>query len=625
VNKKINFKLIAWYAVLGALIFWSFAPPKAPPELKYTTFLEEVEKGNVAEVVELRESRVLVVTLKNERTADAAVKGEAAAERHKVFRVMKSSDGLAMLLKDKKVTLQSVDGKPGFFSNLAWFMLPMLLILVLWFFIMKRQQGTMGGGLKGMFGFGKHHAKFIPASDQTNKVTFADVAGVEEAKEELREVVDFLRNPAKYDYLGGKIPKGVFLSGPPGTGKTLLARAVAGEAGCNFFSISGSDFVEMFVGVGASRVRSLFEDAKKFAPSIIFFDEIDAVGRHRGTGLGGGHDEREQTLNQLLVEMDGFEANSGVIVIAASNREDVLDPALLRSGRFDRRVVVGLPDLQAREKILGIHAKTRKFAPEVNMLQIAKGTPGFTGADLANLINEAALLAARGNKQLIELVDLEAAKDKIFEGPERKSFVMLPKDREIIASHEAGHAVVADYLYKQEPDDADPVHKVTIIPRGRSLGSTHQLPEIDHIQYSKKQILNKIATLLGGRVAEAIRAEKTQKLHAITTGAGNDLERATDIVRKMICEWGFYAEEFGLRTFGSASGNPFIGRDFAHERNYSEAQAAEIDGKIKVILQDCEKLARSILVERADTHANLAIALLERESLTGDDLKLCLA
>ena len=481
-------------------------------------------------------------------------------------------------------------------------MLPFVILIAFWIFLMNQVQG---GGSKVM-SFGKSRAKRM--APDSPKIGFKDVAGVDEAVEELQEIKEFLENPKKFQALGARIPKGVLLYGPPGTGKTLLARAVAGEAGVPFFSISGSDFVEMFVGVGASRVRDLFEQAKQASPCIVFMDEIDAVGRHRGAGLGGGHDEREQTLNQLLVEMDGFETNEGVILIAATNRPDVLDPALLRPGRFDRQVVVPRPDVKGREEILRVHARRIPLAPNVELKTLARGTPGFSGADLANLVNEAALLAARQNKKLVEMPDFENAKDKVLMGVERRSMIISDAEKRTIAYHEAGHALVADFL-----PGADPLHKVTIIPRGRALGLTMQLPMDDKYNYSRDYLINRITILMGGRTAEEIVLQQQ------TTGAGDDLEKATEMARKMVCEWGM-SDKLGPLTFGKNEEHIFLGREVARAKDYSEETALAIDGEIKRIVLECATRARQILEENIEKLHALARALLERESLDSEEI-----
>jgi cell division protease FtsH len=481
--------------------------------------------------------------------------------------------------------------------------LPWVLLLVVWLIIMRRMQGQ---GPRGIFSFGKSRAKML--TEGSSKVTFLDVAGADEAKQELGEIIEFLKEPTKFQKLGGKIPRGVLLLGPPGTGKTLLARAVAGEAGVPFFSISGADFVEMFVGVGASRVRDLFEQGKKSAPCIIFIDEIDAVGRHRGAGLGGGHDEREQTLNQLLVEMDGFEQNSGVIIIAATNRPDVLDPALMRPGRFDRQVVVDRPDVKGREGILRVHTKNIPLADDVILETLAKGTPGLAGAELANLVNEAALLAARQNDKAVSMRHFEEAKDKVMMGMERKSLIISEKEKKITSYHEIGHVLVARMI-----PEADPVHKVTIIPRGRALGLTTYLPIDEKHTYSKAYLEAMITYALGGRAAERLIFKE------LTTGAGNDIERATELSRKMVCEWGM-SDKLGPLTYGARDEEIFLGRQITRNRNYSEDTAISIDEEIKKIVTNGMKRAEKILSENLDTLHRLAAALLEREILDGAEI-----
>jgi cell division protease FtsH len=478
---------------------------------------------------------------------------------------------------------------------------PFILLLGFWIFMMRQMQS---GGNKAL-SFGKSRARLH--SSQQKKVTFKDVAGVEEAKEELQEIIEFLREPQRFQKLGGRIPKGVLLIGPPGTGKTLLARAIAGEANVPFFSISGSDFVEMFVGVGASRVRDLFEQGKKNAPCIVFIDEIDAVGRHRGAGLGGGHDEREQTLNQLLVEMDGFESNEGVILVAATNRPDVLDPALLRPGRFDRRVVVGRPDVKGREAILRVHTKKVPIADDVDLMVIARGTPGFAGADLANLVNEAALIGARQNRKVVTMADFEIAKDKVLMGVERKSLIISEEEKRNTAYHEAGHALLAAVMPK-----ADPVHKVTIIPRGMALGVTMQLPLDDKHSYSKEYLQTEVTIMMGGRIAEE------RYLHQLTTGAGNDIERATEIARKMVCEWGM--SELGPLSFGKKEEQIFLGREIAQHRDYSEDTAIKIDAEVQKIIRGAYEQARLLIEERSEALVRIAEALLEREVLDGEEV-----
>jgi cell division protease FtsH len=504
-------------------------------------------------------------------------------------------------LQDHSVNVEIKDSSSGNWVSILINLSPFIVIFAFWIFMMRQMQS---GGNKAL-SFGKSRARLH--STQQKKVTFKDVAGVEEAKEELQEIIEFLREPQKFQKLGGRIPKGVLLIGPPGTGKTLLARAIAGEASVPFFSISGSDFVEMFVGVGASRVRDLFEQGKKNAPCIVFIDEIDAVGRHRGAGLGGGHDEREQTLNQLLVEMDGFESNEGVILVAATNRPDVLDPALLRPGRFDRRVVVGRPDVQGREAILRVHTKKIPLSDNVDLSVLGRGTPGLAGADLANLVNEAALNAARQNRKVVTMFDFETAKDKILMGAERKSLILSDAEKRNTAYHEAGHALVAAVL-----PEADPLHKVTIIPRGMALGVTMQLPIDDKHSYSKDYLLAQVAILMAGRIAE----EKF--MHHMTTGAGNDIERASELVRKMVCEWGM--SELGPLSFGKKEEQIFLGREITQHRDYSEETAIRIDEQVKKLVQGCYDTAAAIIDERAEALAKIAETLLEREILDGDEV-----
>ncbi|MFQ5631224.1 MAG: ATP-dependent zinc metalloprotease FtsH, partial [bacterium] len=484
-------------------------------------------------------------------------------------------------------------------------LLPWILLAGIWLFFLRRMQGG-GGGARGIFNFGRSRARLL--TENRPRSTFDDVAGADEAKQELREIIEFLKEPEKFQKLGGRIPKGALLLGPPGTGKTLLARAVAGEAGVPFFSMSGADFVEMFVGVGASRVRDLFEQGKKNAPCIIFIDEVDAVGRHRGAGLGGGHDEREQTLNQLLVEMDGFESNEGVILLAATNRPDVLDSALLRPGRFDRQIVVDRPDVRGREGILKVHTRNIAISRDVNLSVLAKGTPGFSGADLANMVNEAALLAARKNKRIVDMSDFEEAKDKTLMGTERKSMIITDEEKRITAYHEAGHALVA----KCTPG-ADPVHKVTIIPRGRALGVTMSLPIDEKHNYSQGYCESMLVHMMGGREAEKL------VLKEMTTGAGNDLERATGLARKMVCEWGM-SEMLGPLTFGKKEEEIFLGREIARHRDYSEKTAQIIDTEVKKVVLKAAEKAHQILSGNIDSLHRIAKALLEREILTGDEL-----
>jgi cell division protease FtsH len=517
------------------------------------------------------------------------------------------------LWTEKGLTITKIDNANSLFDTLIGF-LPWIFLIGIWIFIMRRMQsqgGGMGGGAKGIFSFGRSRAKLI--TENAPKVTFNDVAGADEAKVELEEIIEFLREPSKFQKLGGKIPRGVLLLGPPGTGKTLLARAVAGEAGVPFLSISGADFVEMFVGVGASRVRDLFDQAKKHAPCIVFIDEIDAVGRHRGAGLGGGHDEREQTLNQLLVEMDGFDQNVGVIIVAATNRPDVLDPALLRPGRFDRQVVVDRPDVRGREGILKVHTRNTPLGPDVDLQALARGTPGLSGADLANLVNEAALLAARRGGERLNMYDFENAKDKVMMGVERKSVLISDEEKKTTSYHECGHVIVAKSI-----PEADPVHKVTIIPRGRALGVTSYLPVDEKHTYSRDYLEAVITYALGGRAAERI------VFNQITTGAGNDIERATDIARKMVCEWGM-SEKLGPLRYGQAEQEVFIGRDFGHQKTFSDTTARIIDEEIRRIVETGSVRAESILRDKSETLERMANALLERETLDAGEIDLIMA
>jgi cell division protease FtsH len=587
-NSQFYKNLVLWM-VIGLIVILLFnlfqSSQPAKEEIVFSDFLRKVEQGEVREV-----------TIRGNLVTGRFSDGSA----FRVFTV--DYPDLVKVLRDRgvRIMVKPPDSNPWYAILLQW--VPMLLFIGVWIFFMRQMQG---GGAKAL-SFGKARARLI--SEKQNKVTFQDVAGVDEAKEELREIIEFLKDPQKFQKLGGKIPKGVLLVGPPGTGKTLLAKAIAGEANVPFFSISGSDFVEMFVGVGASRVRDLFEQGKKHAPCIIFMDEIDAVGRHRGAGLGGGHDEREQTLNQLLVEMDGFETNDGVILIAATNRPDVLDPALLRPGRFDRQVVVPRPDVKGREEILKVHARRIPLEPNVELKVVARGTPGFSGADLANLVNEAALLAARLNKKAVEMLDFENAKDKVLMGVERRSMIISEEEKRTIAYHEAGHALVADFL-----PGTDPVHKVTIIPRGRALGLTQQLPTDDKYNYSREYLLNRITILLGGRAAEEL------VLGQQTTGAGDDLEKATEMARKMVCEWGM-SDQLGPLTFGKNEEHIFLGREFARHKDYSEGTAVLIDAEIKRIVTDCAAKARQIVEENLERLHALARALLERESLDGEEI-----
>ncbi|MGH7381594.1 MAG: ATP-dependent zinc metalloprotease FtsH [Candidatus Methylomirabilales bacterium] len=554
-------------------------------ELNFSEFLARVDQGEVAEV-ELRGSAI------TGKLKDGTPFQTYAAEDPELVPGLRKQGVV--------ISAKPVEQTPWWSLVLNW--LPMLLFIGVWVFFMRQMQG---GGAKAL-SFGKARARLL--TEKQNRVTFADVAGVDEAKGELQEIIEFLKDPQKFQKLGGRIPKGVLLMGPPGTGKTLLARAIAGEANVPFFSISGSDFVEMFVGVGASRVRDLFEQGKKHAPCIIFMDEIDAVGRHRGAGLGGGHDEREQTLNQLLVEMDGFESNEGVILIAATNRPDVLDPALLRPGRFDRQVVVARPDIRGREEILKVHVKKIPLAPDVTLAVLARGTPGFSGADLANLVNEAALLAAREDKKFVEMKDFESAKDKVLMGVERKSLILSEEERRATAYHEAGHALVARLI-----PGTDPIHKVTIIPRGRALGITQQLPMDEKHNYHREYLLDNIAILMGGRVAEEL------VLGHMSTGAGNDLERATDLARKMVCEWGM-SEKLGPLTFGKREEMIFLGKEIAQHQDYSEQTAQEIDQEVRRFVIEAYERAKELAKSRVGALHALAAALLEREVLEGAEV-----
>ncbi|MCX5860606.1 MAG: ATP-dependent zinc metalloprotease FtsH [Desulfomonile sp.] len=569
-------------------IFHLFNQTKAPQrEISYSQFRQEVDQGAVKSVA-----------LQGNRIRGTYVDGTGN------FRTLSPHDNdLVPTLMKHKVDVQVLqeDDNPWYLTALvSW--LPMIFLIAIFVFFMRQMQA---GGGKAM-SFGKSRARLI--SDSQNKVTFQDVAGVEEAKDELQEIIEFLRDPKKFTRLGGKIPKGVLLLGSPGTGKTLLAKAVAGEASVPFFSISGSDFVEMFVGVGASRVRDLFIQGKKNAPCIIFIDEIDAVGRHRGAGLGGGHDEREQTLNQLLVEMDGFETNEGVILISATNRPDVLDPALLRPGRFDRQVIVPPPDIRGRTAILKVHTRKVPVAMDVDLETISRGTPGFSGADLANLVNEAALNAARLNKNEISMMDFEFAKDKVLMGGERRSLVISLEERRNTAYHEAGHAFVARMM-----PGTDPIHKVTIIPRGRALGVTQQIPLDDRHTYSKRYLSAQIAVLMGGRAAEEIF------LSQLTTGAGNDIERATDLARKMVCAWGM-SDLMGPLTFGQKEEQIFLGKEFARHRDYSEQTAKDIDREIRTLVTEHYEKAKKIIDENKGTVESIAEALLERETLDAAEI-----
>jgi len=579
-------KNLLFWVVVGLfmiLLFNLFSVPTHAPEedVIFSDFMAQLDKGEVTKVI-IKANHISAILKDGTRIRTYS------AEYPDMVKVLRE--------RNVQIEAKPPDENP-WYVNFLFTWGPFILFIGLWFFLMRQMQI---GGNKAL-SFGKSRARLL--TEERKKITFSDVAGIDEAKEEVVEIIEFLKDPRRFQKLGGRIPKGVLIVGPPGTGKTLLAKAIAGEAGVPFFSISGSDFVEMFVGVGASRVRDLFEQGKKHAPCIIFIDEIDAVGRLRGAGLGGGHDEREQTLNQLLVEMDGFDTTEGVILIAATNRPDVLDPALLRPGRFDRQIVVNRPDLRGRAEILKVHTKKVPIAPDVELEKIARGTPGFSGADLENLVNEAALWAARQNKKEVELVDFETAKDKVLMGAERKSMILSDDEKRTTAYHEAGHALMAKLL-----PGADPVHKVTIIPRGRALGVTMQLPTDDRHNYSKEFLYNTLAILMGGRVAEEL------VLKHITTGAGNDLERATDLARKMVCEWGM-SERLGPLTFGKKDEEIFLGREIATRRDFSEQVALEIDHEIKRLVTENYERAKRMLTEHIATLRALAEALLEKEVL----------
>ncbi len=589
-------QIVFWLLIIaGALLLYKLVNPRGnsytPVDL--TRIDQMIQSGELKQLT-VKQTETVAIDTHNQEYRVALSNEPAKNDLLKAAREVVNG----------KSRVPKVEEESG--SSYIWPMLitwaPLLFIIAIWIFMLRQMQS---GGNKAL-SFGKSRAKLL--NNQQKRVTFKDVAGVEEAKEELQEIIEFLKEPQKFQKLGGRIPKGVLMMGPPGTGKTLLARAIAGEANVPFFSISGSDFVEMFVGVGASRVRDLFEQGKKNAPCIIFIDEIDAVGRHRGAGLGGGHDEREQTLNQLLVEMDGFESNDGVILIASTNRPDVLDPALLRPGRFDRRVVVSRPDVRGREGILKVHTRKIPLGEDVDISVIARGTPGFTGADLANLVNEAALNAARYNKKLVAMGDFELAKDKVLMGAERKSMVISNEEKRVTAYHEAGHTLVG-----LKVPNADPVHKVTIIPRGMALGVTQQLPEGDRHNYSEEYLLGQIAILMGGRIAEETF------LGSITTGASNDIERATELARAMVCEYGM--SEMGPLTFGKKEEQIFLGREIAQHRDFSEDTAIKIDKQVKKIVTAQFERAKVIIEENRDTMVRLAECLLERESLDAVEIR----
>ncbi|KFB08837.1 ATP-dependent zinc metalloprotease FtsH [Nitratireductor basaltis] len=589
-----NFALWAIIAVLLIALFNLFQAPQqrsASRDVAYSEFLQDLSSGRVDSVT-ITGDRITGTYTDNKQTFQTYSPGD---------------DSLVQRLEDRGVTINARPESDGSNSLLGYFIswLPMILILGVWIFFMRQMQSGSGRAM----GFGKSKAKLL--TEAHGRVTFQDVAGVDEAKEDLEEIVEFLRDPQKFQRLGGKIPRGVLLVGPPGTGKTLLARSVAGEANVPFFTISGSDFVEMFVGVGASRVRDMFEQAKKNAPCIIFIDEIDAVGRHRGAGLGGGNDEREQTLNQLLVEMDGFEANEGIILIAATNRPDVLDPALLRPGRFDRQVVVPNPDVSGREKILKVHVRNVPLAPNVDLKIVARGTPGFSGADLANLVNEAALMAARRNKRLVTMLEFEDAKDKVMMGAERRSHAMTQEEKELTAYHEAGHAIVALNVPK-----ADPVHKATIIPRGRALGMVMQLPEGDRYSMSYKWMISRLAIMMGGRVAEELKFGKEN----ITSGASSDIEQATKLARAMVTQWGF-SDELGQVAYGENQEEVFLGHSVARQQNMSQETQQKIDSEVRRLIDEAYETARDILTKKNKEWIAIAEGLLEYETLSGDEIQ----
>jgi cell division protease FtsH len=587
-------QILIWVFMITCLIFlWQVVVKTTggnqEKNISLTTLLNDADQGKISEVT----------------VNGAEVTGKYRDDQKNIFHttVPGNYPDMYKTLRDHGVNITIKDQSPNQWLNLLISIAPFALLLGLWFFLLRQMQS---GGNKAM-SFGKSRARLL--SMQQKKITFKDVAGVDEAKEELKEIIEFLREAQKFQRLGGRIPKGVLLVGPPGTGKTLLARAVAGEANVPFFSISGSDFVEMFVGVGASRVRDLFEQGKKNAPCIIFIDEIDAVGRHRGAGLGGGHDEREQTLNQLLVEMDGFESNDGVILVAATNRPDVLDPALLRPGRFDRRVIVDRPDIRGREEVLKVHSRKVPMAEDVNLNVLARGTPGFSGADLANMVNEAALTAARYNRKSVHMYDFEVAKDKVMMGAERKSMLLTDEEKRTTAYHEAGHTLVSALR-----EHSDPLHKVTIIPRGMALGVTVYLPEEDQHTVTKDYLETRLATLMGGRCAEEIF------LKQMTTGAGSDIERSTELARKMVCEFGM--SKLGPMTFGKKEEQIFLGREIAQHRDFSDDTAKQIDAEVRAFVDTAYKSAYTILESNQDIMHRMAAALLERETLDANEIKL---
>jgi cell division protease FtsH len=602
--KKASKTGLIWIAILVAAIFFSTLWPsgeEGTTQISYSEYMQILKNDNMKKGEVVVKENILIGETKEPITRFGE-KGTPITRFKTVLPFV--DDEMVKEWGERGVEIKFITPSSEWTVILVN-SLPWILILVVWIFIARRMQG--GGGTKGIFSFGKSRAKMV--TEDKSKVTFADVAGADEAKQELQEIIEFLKDPAKFQRLGGKIPKGALLLGPPGTGKTLLAKAVAGEAGVPFLSMSGADFVEMFVGVGASRVRDLFETGRKHAPCIIFIDEMDAVGRHRGAGLGGGHDEREQTLNQLLVEMDGFDTKEGVILIAATNRPDVLDSALLRPGRFDRQIVVDRPDVRGREGILKVHTKKIPLAKDINLEILAKGTPGLSGADLANLVNEAALLAARKNRDKVTMADFEEAKDKVMMGMERKTLIISEDEKRSTAYHEAGHVLVSRLL-----PDTDPVHKVTIIPRGRALGVTSYLPIDEKHNYSKDYLSSMLAQLLGGRAAEKI------VLSQFTTGAGNDIERATDIARKMVCEWGM-SDVLGPVTFGKKEEEIFLGREIAQHRDYSETTAQDIDKEVRQIITNAQNTAEKLLNDNIDTLHRLSEALLDYEILDGEQIE----
>jgi cell division protease FtsH len=599
--KQSHKTLLLWVVLIFMfLAIWQFlGNTERKQAVAFSEFVSEVHAGKVKDIHIKDREYIYTLSEGDPRTAQKATTGPLADE---ALLATLRPDPTAKEQAAPKIYFEKEDNSP-FWSSTLVTLIPMVLIVLMFFVFMRQLQA---GGGKAM-SFGKSKARML--SDSQNKVTFADVAGADEAKDEVEEIIAFLKDPKKFQRLGGRIPKGVLMIGPPGTGKTLLARAIAGEAGVPFFSISGSDFVEMFVGVGASRVRDLFEQGKKHAPCIIFIDEIDAVGRHRGAGMGGGHDEREQTLNQLLVEMDGFEANDGVIIVAATNRPDVLDPAILRPGRFDRRITVNRPDVRGREAILRVHARKTPLAPDVELDVIARGTPGMSGADLENLVNEAALLAARQDKDALSMIDFEMAKDKVFMGTERRSMVITDEEKWSTAIHEAGHALVALSI-----NHHDPVHKVSVIPRGPALGVTFYLPKGDKLSLSKDQAEAQIASALGGRIAENIFFNR------LNTGAGSDIKHVSRIARSMVCEWGM-SEKLGPLTYGSHEESVFLGRDYGNrQQDYSEQTAEEIDREVRRIVQEQYDRANAILIEKKDILEAIAKALVERETLDAEEL-----